>query len=95
VLYYFKDTFSFIKEDYSPEINVKYGNFFKESMQAIKFGFKSLRTSSSEDVYNLDKNNEINQIIVLLGKLLVFSGILGIVSAFISNVWVIFLSSLF
>lgn len=90
LIFYFKDTFSFIREDYSPEIEVTYGNFFKESLEAIKFGFRSLMKSTSQDIYNNDKVYEINQIIVLIGKLLVLSGVLGIIIAFISSLWMLF-----
>ena len=95
LIFYFKDAFGFIKDDYSPEIDVKYGDFFKESISAIKFGFKSLKQSTSKDIYNSDKKNEINQIIVLLGKLLVFSGVIGIITTFISSLWMLFLSRFF
>jgi hypothetical protein len=90
LIFYFKDTFGFIKEDYSPKLDVEYGNFFKESFIAIKFGFKALKKNTSEDIYNSDRKNEINQIIVLLGNLVVLSGVLGIITTFISSLWMLF-----
>lgn len=84
---YFKNSFTFIKEDYQSEIEVTYGNFFNESFKAFKYGIKSIRKSESSHVYHDDKTNEINQILVLTGKLLVVSGILGIIIAFIGTIW--------
>jgi hypothetical protein len=95
LIFYFKDAFGFIREDYTAEIDVKYGNIFTESIAAIKFGFRSLKSSKSEDIYSTDKTNEINQIIVLLGKLMVLSGVLGVLTAFLSSFWMLFISRLF
>ena len=95
LIFYFKDDFGFIREDYTAEIDVKYGNIFTESIAAIKFGFRSLKSSKSEDIYSTDKTNEINQIIVLLGKLMVLSGVLGVLTTFLSSFWMLFISRLF
>ena len=89
---YFKSSFTFIREDYSSKIEVKYGNVFKESFEALKYGIKSIRKSESTDVYHEDNTNEINQILVLLGKLLVATGILGIIIIFIGTIWMFWTS---
>ncbi|WP_299017736.1 hypothetical protein [uncultured Polaribacter sp.] len=87
---YFKSSFTFIKQDYEPEIVEDYDNIFKEALKAIKYGFSTLKKSNSKQRYFSNQSNEINQIIVLIGKLVVFSGILGIITTFISSIWMIF-----
>jgi hypothetical protein len=89
---YFKSSFTFIREDFSAKIEVKYGNVFKESVAAIKYGIKSIRKTESADVYHDDSTNEINQILVLIGKLLVATGILGIIIILIGTIWMLWTS---
>lgn len=84
---YFKDSFTFIRENYSSEIEVKYGNILNESVQAFKYGIKSIQKSESNNIYR--KENEINQILVLIGKLLIVTGILGIITVFIGTIWML------
>lgn len=91
---YFKSAFTFIREDYTAEIEVKYGNLFKESVEAFKYGVKSIGKSESTNAYGEDQTNEINQILILLGKLLVITGILGIVVIFIGTIWMLVTSQI-
>ena len=86
---YFKKAFTFIREDYQPEIEAEYGNFFTESIAALKFGIKSLGKNDSTNVFHGDKTFEINKILVLIGKLLVVTGILGIIVIFIGTIWML------
>ncbi|XMO85377.1 hypothetical protein AAFN75_11315 [Algibacter sp. AS12] len=89
---YFKNTFTFIKDDYQPELEVNYGNFFSESFEAFKYGIKFLGKNSSALTYGKDKTFEINQILVLIGKLLIALGVFGIIVTIISSFWMLFTS---
>jgi hypothetical protein len=86
---YFKDSFSFIRDDYQADKEIQYGNILSEMARAIKYGFKALRKSSSQTSFYENKSNEINQILVLIGKLIIAIGILGIIIIIIGTFWMI------
>jgi hypothetical protein len=86
---YFKDSFSFIRDDYQADKEIQYGNIFSALARAIKYGFKALGKSSSQTSFDENKSNEINQILVLIGKLIIATGILGIVIIIIGTLWMI------
>ncbi|MCB4807931.1 hypothetical protein LG651_06675 [Tamlana sp. 62-3] len=89
VIFYFKSAFSFIKDDYVFEEEINYNGFFKEAIQVLKFGIKSLGKSSSKTVYGDNQIFEISILVVLLGKVLVFIGFVGIVLKFIGSIWML------
>ncbi|KJD37270.1 hypothetical protein PW52_02305 [Tamlana sedimentorum] len=89
VIFYFKSAFSFIKDDYVSEEEINYNGFFKEAIQVLKFGVKSLGKSSSKTVYGDNQIFEISILVVLLGKVLVFIGFVGIVLKFIGTIWML------
>ncbi len=91
---YFKSSFTFIRKDFQPEKEIKYGNVFKESVETIRYGAKIIGKSEATDAYGEDTSNEINKIVVLIGKLLVISGILGIIIILIGTFWMISTSQL-
>lgn len=89
---YFKDSFSFIRDDYQAEKEIQYGNIFSALTKAIKYGFKALGKSSSQTSFDENRSNEINQILVLIGKLIIATGILGIIIIIIGTLWMISVS---
>ncbi|WP_298516929.1 hypothetical protein [uncultured Kordia sp.] len=89
---YFKSSFSFIRDDYQAEKEIEYGDFFSELFKAIKYGFTSLGKSNSRTAFNENKgkSNEINRILVLIGKLMIVTGVLGILISIVGTLWMIF-----
>lgn len=86
---YFKDSFTFIKDDYQAEQEIQYGTVFSELGRTIKYGLKALGKSSSQESFGGNRPNEINQILVLIGKLIIATGILGIIIIVIGTLWMI------
>ena len=89
VIEYAKGFFSFIRDDFQAEHEVQYGAVWTDLLKTITYGFKALGKSSSQDGFGDDKANEVNQLLVLLGKLIIVSGILAIISITIATVWMI------
>lgn len=86
---YFKDSFTFIKDDYQAEQEIQYENVFSALERTIKYGLKVLGKSSSQESFGGNTSNEINQILVLIGKLIIVTGILGIIIIVIGTLWMI------
>ena len=89
VIEYAKAFFSFIRDDFQAEHEVQYGAVWTDLLKTITYGIKALGKSSSQEGFSDDKANEINQLVVLLGKLIIVSGILAIISITIATVWMI------
>lgn len=86
---YFKSAFTFIREDYQPDMESEHGHVISESINALRYGMRSLRKSDNASVFGKDETLEINKILVLIGKLLVATGILGIIIIFIGTIWML------
>lgn len=92
VLNYFKDTFSFIKADYNPSLEIEHQSFLEGIFNTFK---NALRLLGDGNLYqdsvneNDNKSFEINQIITLIGQVLIISGILAILITLGSTIWMI------
>jgi hypothetical protein len=78
---YFKDAFTFIKSDYQAVQDIQYDNVFSQLASVFKYGIKSMGKSNSQDALVKDRSNEINHILVLIGKVLIVTGLLGILAS--------------
>lgn len=89
LLSYFKDTFTFIKDDYNPPSNIKHMGLFPSIGKVIKSSFNLLGDGASIKENELNEEFGVNQILVLIGQVLIISGILGMVLMILGTIWMI------
>ena len=87
VLLYFKGVFSFIRDDYYDGAQEEYPNLISEMLNVITYGFSILSGSTGRD-----ETIGVERLLVLLGRLTILTGIIGMVAAFINllRVFIIF-----
>lgn len=87
VIAYFKDSFTFIRDDYSSEYELADMSFFSGLSNVFSYGVKMLTNSQAPTHAAEDKTTSPHRLLIVTGQLMIIGGLLGIFLVITGTIW--------